>query len=341
MPSREDRLAGKPVSLSFCWWNLHDFAHFDAGRASERRWPKRAVDFEAKRDRILETLQELFAGDFPDLLAVCEITREAASELGGRMSPAFAVAVAPTYPHDDGFQVAVIYRKGVGFSVDPPLLPFEDLDVSEETRPMIPVRYTQAGQVIRFVACHWTSFENARSLATRRKLADYLRGDTYDFLQPNTSGAPSNRHTVILGDLNEEPTSPVFEEHLASARDHASGRQAAHWRDRNPRRVRLYNAAWRYLGEQRPYSGGSPTLGLAGTFYNQELGWRTFDHLIVSGTIVSLPPPYLDEANTRVAATAAMRSPDGMLRPFETVGNPGISDHLPILGRIILSEDAK
>jgi hypothetical protein len=53
------------------------------------------------------------------------------------------------------------------------------------------------------------------------------------------------------------------------------------------------------------------------------------------------PPPYLDEANTRVAATAAMRSPDGMLRPFEGAGNPGISDHLPIVGRIILSEDAK
>jgi hypothetical protein len=105
--------------------------------------------------------------------------------------------------------------------------------------------------------------------------------------------------------------------------------------------VRLYNAAWRYLGEQVAYSGGAPTPGLAGTFYNQELGWRTFDHLIVSGGLLCAPPPYLDEANTRVAATAAMRSPDGMPRPFEVAGNPGISDHLPIVGRIILSEDAK
>jgi endonuclease/exonuclease/phosphatase family metal-dependent hydrolase len=333
-------MAGQQAALSFCWWNLHNFAHFDASRASESRWPKRAEDFEAKRDRILTTLQEWFEGIFPDLLAVCEVTREAASELAGRMSPAFDVAVAPLYPRDDGFQVAVIYRKGVGFSADLPLLPFEDLDVSEETRPMIPVQYTQAGQVIRFVACHWTSFDNARSRATRVRLADYLRGNTYEFLQPNTSGSPSNRHIVILGDLNEEPTAPVFEEHLVAARDHASGRQGAHWRDRNPRRVRLYNAAWRYLGEQVAYSGGTPTPGLAGTCFNDDLGWRTFDHLIVSGGLLSAPPPYLDEANTRVAATAGMRSPDGMIRPFELVGNPGISDHLPILGRIILSEGA-
>src|SRR3954454_20565165 len=115
----------------------------------------------------------------------------------------------------------------------------------------------------------------------------------------------------------------------------------AHPRDRQVRRVRLYNAAWRFLGEQVAYTGGEPISSMAGTFYNKELGWRTFDHLIVSGGLLSAPPPYLDEANARVAATAAMRSPDGMLRPYESAGNPGISDHLPIVGRIILSEGAK
>jgi endonuclease/exonuclease/phosphatase family metal-dependent hydrolase len=334
-------MAGQQKALTFCWWNLHDFAHFDAGKASEPRWPKQVKDFEDKRDRIITTLRGLFGGKFPDLLAVCEITREAAYEVASHMRPAFHVVVAPAYPRDDGFQVAVMYRKGVGFSADTPLLPFDDLDVPEETRPMIPVRYTPAGQVIRFVACHWTSFKELRSQATRQKLADYLRGDTYDFLQPKTSGVPSDRHTIILGDLNEEPTSPLFEEHLKAARDHASGRQRAHSRDRQVRRVRLYNAAWRYLGEQVAYSGGAPTPGLAGTFYNKKLGWRTFDHLIVSGGLLAAPPPYLDEANTRVATAAAMTSPDGKPLPFEAVGKPGISDHLPITGRIVLSEGAK
>src|SRR5947208_5665957 len=114
MASRGNRMAGQQTALSFCWWNLRDFAHFDAGRASEHRWPKGAEDFEAKRGRILATLKELFAGGFPDLLAVCEVSREGASELAGSMSPAFDVAFAPPYPRDDGFQVAVIYRRGVG-----------------------------------------------------------------------------------------------------------------------------------------------------------------------------------------------------------------------------------
>jgi endonuclease/exonuclease/phosphatase family metal-dependent hydrolase len=265
-------MAGQQAVLSFCWWNLHDFAHFDRGRASAPRWPKRVADYEAKRDRVLATLQELFAGGFPDLLAVCEITREAAQELSRRMASAFDVAVAPTYPHDDGFQVAVLCRKGFGFTPEAPLLPAEELDVSEETRPMIPVHYAGAGHIIRFVACHWTSFDSPRSRAARQRLADYLRGDTYDFLHPGASVAAPERHVVILGDLNEQPPSPLFEEHLHAARDHRSGRQPAHWRDRNQRRVRLYNASWRFLGEQVAYAGGPASAGVAGTYYNQDLG---------------------------------------------------------------------
>lgn len=249
-------MVGQQGALSFCWWNLHDFAHFDASRAKGVRWPNRASDFEGKRDRILATLQELFAGGFPDLLAVCEITREAASELSVRMSSAYDVAVAPTYPFDDGFQVAVIYRKGVGFSPEPPLLSREFLDVSEETRPMIPVQHTQGGSAIRFVACHWTSFDTPPARSARRKLADYVRADTYEFLHPQTPSGASDRHTVILGDLNEEPSSLLFEEHLTATRDHAYGREAPHWRDRNQRRVRLYNAGWRYLVSRRRTAEG-------------------------------------------------------------------------------------
>jgi hypothetical protein len=72
-------MAGQQTALSFCWWNLHDFAHFDANRASGERWPKRAEDFEAKRDRILATLQELFAGGFLVALEVNNATNSRAA----------------------------------------------------------------------------------------------------------------------------------------------------------------------------------------------------------------------------------------------------------------------
>src|SRR5262245_33777610 len=74
-------MAGQPRFLNFAWWNLHNFAHFDAAQASDPRWPKLHAYDEAKRDRILAALHELFGQQFPDLLAVCEVTREAAKDL--------------------------------------------------------------------------------------------------------------------------------------------------------------------------------------------------------------------------------------------------------------------
>jgi endonuclease/exonuclease/phosphatase family metal-dependent hydrolase len=327
-------MAGQKKTLSFCWWNLHDFAHYDAGQLSDPRWPRNPADYETKMRRVLAALQEMNAGRFPDLLAVCEITREAAADLASRMKPAFDVTFAPTYPYDDGFQVVVLCRKGIGFTPETILLSAEKLAFSEETRPMVPVHFNRAGEIIRFVACHWTSFDNPRSQAARVRLAEYLRGNTYDFLHPDGSSADPSRHVVVLGDLNVEPADVIFAEFLNAARDHDSGRYR-HWRDRNQRRVRLYNSAWRFQGEQVAYRGGVPSPGLAGTYYNGELGWRTFDHLIVSGGLLTAPPPYLDEANTAVRVTATMRSGETPM-PFAGGASEGISDHLPIVGRIIL-----
>jgi hypothetical protein len=72
---------GATRDLTFCWWNVHNFAHHDADRTSKPRWPKRAEDYAAKRDRLLAAFGELFVGGFPDLLALCEATREAARDL--------------------------------------------------------------------------------------------------------------------------------------------------------------------------------------------------------------------------------------------------------------------
>ena len=184
---------GLPRFLTFGWWNLHDFAHYDAARSSDPRWPKLHAHYEAKRGRILAALQELFGKEFPDLLAVCEITREAAQDLAARLPPGFKFSVSPPYPHDDGFQVAVFYRSDVGFSPEAPLIPTDVEDVAEGTRPMVPVHFTLQGHVIRFVACHWTAFETDTSRLARERLADVLRRDIHAFLEPEvpkTGGVP-------------------------------------------------------------------------------------------------------------------------------------------------------
>jgi endonuclease/exonuclease/phosphatase family metal-dependent hydrolase len=292
--------------------------------------------YEAKRDRILDVCNSYPGIGFPDILVVCEITREAAQDLVKRLPSGFGVAIAPAFPHEDEFQVAVFYRTGVGLTPELPLLPTETADVTRETRPMVPVHLTLSGHVIRFVACHWTGFNVASSISARRRLADFLRQNIHDFLHPEVPNPKVARHVVVLGDLNEEPMSDLFESHLEGRRDRRSCRKL-HWRDEDVRRVRLYNLAWRYLGEQVPHGVGRPmTGGAAGTWYDDERGWRTFDHVLVSGELLGENPPCLDEENTQIISMPILQDEHGLPRPFEPGSSHGVSDHLPVVGQLIL-----
>ena len=326
-------------SLTFAWWNLHDFAHFDAARDTERRWPKRLEDYEAKRDRVLAAFGELFGAGFPDLLAVCEITRDAARDLLARMPAGYALHAAPEYENEDKFQVAVFYRSATGLQPEPVLIPSDKEDVAEGTRPMVPVHLVLPGHLIRFVACHWTALDLPSSRLVRERLADVLRRDIHAFFYPEEQVSDLVIHAVVLGDLNEEPMAQVFEHRLIGKRDHESSR-ITHWRDEQVRRVRLYNAAWRYLGEQAAHGAQPPSVIGAGTCFHDDYGWRTLDHVLVTGGLLGPAPPYFDEANTKVASTPIMRDERGLPRPFVPGAPRGVSDHLPLVGRLILPESS-
>jgi endonuclease/exonuclease/phosphatase family metal-dependent hydrolase len=253
----------------------------------------------------------------------------------------FDVVIAPAHPYEDEFQVAIFYRTGVGMTPELPLLPSETEDVTRETRPMVTIHLTLPGHVIRFVACHWTGFDELSSRTARGRLADFLRRDTYDFLYPEAPDPKLARHVVVLGDLNEEPTADLFMSNLEGRRDRKSSREQ-HWRDEGVRRVRLYDLAWRYLGEQVPHAAGrSLSNGAAGTWYNRTVGWRTFDHILVSGGLLGERPPFIDEANTVIISRPILQDEDGLPSPFEPGSSYGISDHLPIVGQLVLRETAQ
>jgi hypothetical protein len=52
-----------PRMLTFCWWNLHNFAHYDPASSSKKRRWKRRSDYEAKKRRFHATFKEVFPGD--------------------------------------------------------------------------------------------------------------------------------------------------------------------------------------------------------------------------------------------------------------------------------------
>lgn len=326
--------------ISFCWWNLHNFAHFDRSKTGHKRWPKSRKAYERKRDRIIEALQQLFKTSYPHLLAVCEITRAAARDLAVRLPPGYLVALPTVSSYNDGFHVAVFYLPGMGFTSEVPIIPSDHEDVRAGTRQMIPVHLKLHGHLVRFVACHWTAFDNHSTRVIRQRLADVLRRDCHEFLEPAVPTPGLARHVVILGDLNEEPTTDLFRERLLGFRDRESSRSAP-WQDAEVRQARFYNAAWRFLGEQIPLGGPNHQVSCAGTYYNdsdnaETRGWRTFDHIILSRELLGQMPPYLDEVKTAVASTAIMRKANGRPEPF-VPGNPtGVSDHLPVIGRLVV-----
>ena len=192
------------------------------------------------------------------------------------------------------------------------------------------------------MACHWTAFDKVSSRVARQRLADVLRRDSYEFLNPAVPTPGLTRHVVIVGDLNEEPMAHVFRDSLIGCRDRESSRHAPR-QDKQVRRVRLYNAAWRFLGEQVAHGVAGAPVGAAGTFYNDSKdvdtrGWRTFDHLLVSAKLLGETPPYLDESKTGIVSTPTMRDAAGLPMPFTSSDQRGVSDHLPIIGRIVLRE---
>jgi hypothetical protein len=112
------------------------------------------------------------------------------------------------------FKLLFFFRSGLGFTCELPLIPYEQEDLTEETRPMIAVHHTYANHVIRLLFCHWTAFDSLTSEDSHERLADVVRRNTYEYLLPEVQKSSSQRHIVILGDMNAEPTSDLFSKKL-------------------------------------------------------------------------------------------------------------------------------
>jgi hypothetical protein len=323
--------------LRFLWWNVQLFAHYDERRRSHEEWPMTPEEAVAKRDRIAAVLRQLFGDDPPELLGFAEATRQAMFGLRDRGFPGYEVVSLDLLPAKPEFHVAMLYRgEGGQFQEQGPLV----LDRAPRgTRAMAVLDYLLPGHCIRIIACHWTPRFSQRSEGVRADLAWYLNGEVYEFLQGATDG--DRRHVLILGDLNEEPYG-LLENRLYASRDRAPSRRKEHYADRDQRRVRLYNCAWRYLGERYPHRGGSVAGDTAGTYYWAKEGtWHTFDHVIATGSLLTPSPPFLDETSVRVATCPLLLESGG--RPLKFAwnnGNPdGVSDHLPVVGRVVLNEE--
>lgn len=323
-------------TLGIMWWNANNFFHFRPEEAKSReqsRWPQSREEYQEKCSRVDAALLEFFAIDGPPrILALGEITREAATQLRDRILPDYRVLSLDVMPSEPTSQVAALYAPDdalIQFSEQPPLVPPR---TTRATRPMGVIDAKTNGHIIRFVICHWTArMDEDASKKLRYRTADFLSGECFDFTQLN----PKKNHVAIIGDFNEDP----FEDGLATLNAHRHrGRSQGkhHWADEDVKRVHLYNPSWRLLGEQYPHPkeghGALPLMNCAGTYYWEEKNsWRNFDQLIVSGGLLGVDCPRLDEDNVKIISIPAFLSEGLPCQFFRKNGKfSGLSDHLPI-----------
>ena len=320
-----------PPSVRFAWWNVNNFAHYDANRAGEEHWPLEPPEYTAKCARVDAALQHLVATQSPDVIGLGEITSTAAEELQARVFPGYEL-IFPDAAPGALFQVAVFYRASARFQQRQPLLA---LDVPRTTRGMAIVDCLRAGHCVRFIFCHWTAFgDNAGTY--RERLAETVSAHAYDFLH-NPRRTATVPHVVVLGDLNLEPFADIFRNRLNASRDRDRSRQRAHPSDRDVRRVRFYNASWRLLGERHAHDTVT-SQQWAGTYYNAgDRAWHTYDQLLVTGGLLGNSPPFLEETAFGVTPLPGCLGADGKPEAFTWLNGiaSGLSDHLPLTGRIV------
>jgi endonuclease/exonuclease/phosphatase family metal-dependent hydrolase len=326
-------MASETTSLRFSWWNLQDFAHYDESRAGEARWPLEPSEYEAKCSNVDTAIKQLIGRSPIDILGFCEITSQAAEDLRSRLFPEYAL-IYPKVEDRRAHQVAVLYRQESGFT---DRLPLSAADVPHSTRPMAIVDHDEGGHSIRFVFCHWTSF-GKNSPVYRERLAEAVSVHAYEFTRA-TRQRKRKPHVIILGDLNVEPFDNLFDTRLLAFRDRSGARKPLHRADHQTRRVKLYNAAWRHLGERYAHDETGNPSHVAGTYYNAERkSWHTYDQLLVSGSLIGSEPPFLEERTIAILDLPEFQDESGAPEPFRWRDGraSGLSDHLPVVGQLRL-----
>jgi endonuclease/exonuclease/phosphatase family metal-dependent hydrolase len=319
--------------LRFCWWNLQDFAHFDANRVGQDRWPVSVDHYQEKRRRVEAAFDAMFGSNLPDVIGLCEITKKVAMELQKRKFPDHQLILLEPRETEE-FQVVLLIRRNASLSRRPSL---HGHDVPERTRPMCVALFEEPTVSILFVACHWAAFDDKQTADYRRRCADTLRGGIYDFLNPRLPPA-TPRHALVIGDLNVEPFDDLFEVTLSASRDHDHARGRLHYSDAAVSRTRLYNCGWRLLGEERPHGSGGATERRVGTYYRTSShSWRTYDQVLVTGELLGDQPPYFDESSLLVR-TDVGNLVEGKPAKFAFASGvgTGLSDHYPVTGRLLL-----
>jgi endonuclease/exonuclease/phosphatase family metal-dependent hydrolase len=304
-------------TYTFCFWNVENlFDDRNDGRTGPGDnvydpWMADSAEArERKLGRLCEVLlgEELNGGKGPDVIALCEVESDRATEL---LQSALNARLTDAKLR---YGARAFAGAGSGRHIGPALisrLPIEhdrtrQLGEGQRLRIM-ETRVKAAGQPLAVIASHWSSRVSDKTGAGRAKYADVIHGRFRQLYEASAAA-----RLVVCGDFNDDPTDPNLTERLKAVGDAEAARGGG----------KLFDPFFA-LFEQ-----GKKTLAHEGKGH-------LFDHICLSPGLLGGEGWSYVEGSARIVPMFANRNgrpiPFGGKSATKGWGARGASDHFPVV----------
>ena len=139
------------------------------------------------------------------------------------------------------------------------------------------------GENLHIVASHWKS----RMTASEHESVRHLYGSTLRGVVNRLRQDDQDVRVVLMGDYNDDPSSPSLAEQLLATRDRRLAKKSSE---------HLYNPFWRWMGESEHAEHVDGRNSICGTIHypaGNFTEWHTFDQMIFSNALLSAHLPNL------------------------------------------------
>lgn len=178
----------------------------------------------------------------------------------------------------------------------------------------------RTGEELYFVLSHWKSRKtDGQYSEVRGEYGTSLR-ESIKQLRASNPAAP----IILMGDYNDDPSSPSLADHLLATRDRGLVRRYPEY---------FYNPFWRKMGESHSTDGNPSGLSVCGTLHYPNgniTEWHTFDQMIFSSAFLNGQSVGLDEQYTRIVTSPGL--------DLKVRARRGLFDHFPIHSMVTLRE---
>ena len=349
--------------INLTWWNLENFFDTDDDSISldfeyteANGWTQDV--FEAKKANLAAALNATHDGAGPELLAVAEIEKDSLLEelIAAMGKPHLKIVLDPAGTSDlRGIDVAMAYDE-------------RKLSVVSSTSHVVHFRYrtrdifevvfqlTDTGERLAVIASHWPSRRQGKyssdplRIAVAENIAYLVEAHVkvtpaeYEALRSQNNLAPViqkwDSKVMLVGDFNDEPYDRSVLEHLMASRDRE--RVAGETNDIDKFRtetadyraqdVFLFNAMWKFVGQQGVGSYFIDSLPTGETFANRN---SLIDQLVVSRGLLGDSGLRLDADSVSIFRDPLVATGSGRPRAFDRKKKKGTSDHLPVTAKLV------